>query len=202
MGENQYHHGDLKKEMIRKGIQLLHKEGYEDFSLRKVAAACNVSHAAPYRHFRSKEELFHAINLEISVSLKEALQKGLERYRDDPGTRMVEMCKHYITFMVENPDYFRYIFMTGHDRQIVVTDHDIMLEDEEHPFSIGRKYAKDYFSRFHNDESGWVMDFIALWSQIQGLTLMLVNGTLGFQENYVEFAGRIIRKQFDSFEHR
>ena len=34
MGENLYHHGDLKKEMILKGIQLLNKDGYEGFSLR------------------------------------------------------------------------------------------------------------------------------------------------------------------------
>ncbi len=195
MSGTMYHHGDLKQEMIRKGIQLLYKEGYEGFSLRKVAAACNVSHAAPYRHFRSKDELFQAINLEISIRLKEALLKDLEHYRDDPGTRMLEMCKRYLSFMVENPDYFRYIFMTGHARQIVVTGDDILLEDENHPFSIGRKHAREYFSRFHENESGWVQDFLALWSQIQGLTLLIVNGTLGFSGNYMDYAERMICEQ-------
>ena len=55
--EDKYHHGDLKECLIKAGLKLLVEEGVDNFSLRKTAAMCNVSHAAPYKHFKNKEEL-------------------------------------------------------------------------------------------------------------------------------------------------
>ena len=52
-----YHHKDLRNALIETGIQIVNTEGVNAFSLRKVAAACGVSHAAPYSHFQNKEEL-------------------------------------------------------------------------------------------------------------------------------------------------
>ena len=52
-----YHHKNLKEELIEAGITLVAKEGLEGFSLRKVAAVCGVSHAAPYSHFENKDVL-------------------------------------------------------------------------------------------------------------------------------------------------
>jgi AcrR family transcriptional regulator len=200
MGEHLYHHGDLKKELIRKGIQLLNKEGYEGFSLRKLAAMCNVSHAAPYRHFKNKEELHRAINLEISTKFRDALFQGMERYPDDPKTRLLELCTRYISFMVENPDYFRYIFMTVRESRISVSEKDILLADGEHPFAISMKYAKDYFCSFPNKENDWTFDFLSLWSQIHGLTLLLVNKTIDLKGGYINYAGRMIGTYLDSYE--
>lgn len=199
MGEHLYHHGDLKKELIQKGIQLMSKEGYEGFSLRKLAAACNVSHAAPYRHFENKGELYRAINLEISTKFRDALFQGIERY-EDPRARLLELCKRYIFFMVENPDYFRYIFMSAHERQISVLEKDILFADDEHPFMKSKKYAKEYFCGFPNKETDWAFDFLSLWSQIHGLTLLLVNKTVSLQGDYMDYAGRMIEAYLNSFE--
>jgi AcrR family transcriptional regulator len=201
MSENLYHHGDLKREMIQKGIQLLNKEGYEGFSLRKLAALCNVSHAAPYRHFKNKDELYSTINLEISTKFREALLEDLELYPDDPKMQILEMCKHYVSFMVKNPDYFRYIFMAAHERQIVFSTEDIEFEEDDHPFNISRNYAKKYFCRFHDNDADWAFDFLALWSQIHGLSLLLVNGTISLQGDYADYAGKMIESYLTSFEN-
>ena len=56
-----YHHKDLRNALIETGIQIVNTEGVNAFSLRKVAAACGVSHAAPYSHFQNKEELLEAM---------------------------------------------------------------------------------------------------------------------------------------------
>lgn len=200
MSEHLYHHGDLKKEMIQKGIQLLSKEGYDGFSLRKLAALCNVSHAAPYRHFKNKDELYRAINLEISTKFKDALFAGLEQYPDDPKTRLQELCKRYISFMVKNPDYFRYIFMTSHERQILISPERIVFAVEGHPLNIAKDYAKDYFGRLRGSDGDWVLDFLALWSHMHGLSLLLVNHTVRLEGDYMDYAGRMIETYLDSFE--
>ncbi|MEL7655098.1 MAG: TetR/AcrR family transcriptional regulator [Bacillota bacterium] len=198
MGENLYHHGDLKKEMIQKGIQLLNKDGYEGFSLRKLAAMCNVSHSAPYRHFESKNDLYKAINLEITTKFRDALMDRIEQFQDDPKARLLELCKRYISFMVKNPDYFRYIFMTTHERQILLSLEDALFEEDKHPFTISKRYAKEYFCLRNGSDTDWVSDFLALWSQIHGLTLLLVNQTIKYKGDYMEFAHRMIEKQLNS----
>ena len=100
--------------------------------------------------------------------------------------------------MVENPDYFRYIFMTGHDLQIVFSSDNIRFEQDDHPFSVSKDYAKEYYCRLHGKNADWVSFFLALWSQIHGFTLLLVNRTIEIKGDYLEFAHKMIEKQLNS----
>ena len=52
-----YHHGNLRQALIDAGIKIINEQGEDALSLRKAAALCEVSHAAPYAHFKDKEEL-------------------------------------------------------------------------------------------------------------------------------------------------
>ena len=61
MENNSYHHGDLKHELMEKGLVLINKYGEDNLSLRKLAAECGVSNAAPYAHFENKEDLISEI---------------------------------------------------------------------------------------------------------------------------------------------
>ena len=51
-----YHHGHLREELIRRGLNALEQEGAEALSLRALAESAGVSKTAPYRHFKDKEE--------------------------------------------------------------------------------------------------------------------------------------------------
>ena len=46
----------LKEKLLTAGIDEIMTHGMGDFSLRRVAAACGASCAAPYKHFKNKEE--------------------------------------------------------------------------------------------------------------------------------------------------
>ena len=61
-----YHHGNLRQALIEAGIKIINESGEENLSLRKVAALCNVSHAAPYAHFKDKDELLEAIKSSVT----------------------------------------------------------------------------------------------------------------------------------------
>jgi len=52
-----YHHGDLAPALRQAARELLEEDGLEALSLRSVARRAGVSHAAPYRHFPSREAL-------------------------------------------------------------------------------------------------------------------------------------------------
>ena len=69
--EKGYHHGNLRKELIEKGIKMINDTGEEKLSLRKLAVECGVSNAAPYTHFKNKDELLKAIYIYfITISYK------------------------------------------------------------------------------------------------------------------------------------
>ena len=57
-----YHHGDLRKALIKKGLERLRKGAAETLSLREIARSVGVSATAVYRHFPDKAALLSAPN--------------------------------------------------------------------------------------------------------------------------------------------
>jgi AcrR family transcriptional regulator len=97
-----YHKDGLRESLIEKGRELLLKEGLSGFSLRALAAELGVSHAAPYRHFQSKEGLVTAIVEADSERFNQALARGVEGV-EDPFERLFRLGEAYVNFYVENP---------------------------------------------------------------------------------------------------
>lgn len=60
-----YAESGIRNRLIEAGLAELLEHGSSDFSLRRVALAAQVSCAAPYRHFKDKDELVRAVIAEI-----------------------------------------------------------------------------------------------------------------------------------------
>ena len=45
--DKKYHHGDLKIQLVKSGLQMIQEDGINKLSLRRLAQMCNVSEAAP-----------------------------------------------------------------------------------------------------------------------------------------------------------
>lgn len=60
-----YADSSIRNRLIEAGLTELLEHGSGDFSLRRVALAAQVSCAAPYRHFKDKDELVRAVIAEI-----------------------------------------------------------------------------------------------------------------------------------------
>jgi AcrR family transcriptional regulator len=52
-----YHHGNLKETLIRAALELIAQKGPAGFTFAEAARWAGVSPAAPYRHFRDRDEL-------------------------------------------------------------------------------------------------------------------------------------------------
>ena len=52
-----YHHGNLKEELISCACVMCERDGYTKLSIRSLAKESNVPQTAPYRHFKTKEDL-------------------------------------------------------------------------------------------------------------------------------------------------
>src|ERR1035441_2438359 len=70
-----YHHGNLKATLLKTAVGLIAEVGPAAFTLREVARRAGISHNAPYRHFREKDELLGAVATAGFERLADALGK-------------------------------------------------------------------------------------------------------------------------------
>jgi len=71
-----YHHGDLASALRVAAREILEQKGLEALSLRSVARKAGVSHAAPYRHFASREALLAELAIDGFAELKAEVIKA------------------------------------------------------------------------------------------------------------------------------
>jgi len=101
---------DLRAALIQAGIEEINTYGANEFSVRRVAAACNVSTAAPYKHFKDKKEFIGAIIDFVNEQWAVEQDQVLASCNDDPRTQLVEVAVAYVRFLMEKP-YYRQILM-------------------------------------------------------------------------------------------
>ena len=66
MKADTYHHGNLKEELIEKGLSYIDQYGLEALSMRKLADSTGVSPAAPYAHFKNKKAFLTELDIDES----------------------------------------------------------------------------------------------------------------------------------------
>ncbi|MFZ5669219.1 MAG: TetR/AcrR family transcriptional regulator [Pseudomonadota bacterium] len=79
-----YHHGALREALLDQAITLLDAEGVEAVTIRAVARATGVSHAAPVNHFESRNALLTAMATGFFNDLAHEVAR---RLRPDAGGR-------------------------------------------------------------------------------------------------------------------
>lgn len=95
----------IRERLIIAGIKEIELHGLNDFSLRRVAAACDVSCAAPYRHYKNKDELVLAIIAYIN-SRWDMMSEQIEReFEGDVRKQLLEVCCANVRFLIANPNY-------------------------------------------------------------------------------------------------
>lgn len=106
------YNSSVREQLISAGIEELEAHGIADFSLRRVAAACNLSCAAPYKHFHGREDLIEAIFSHIHSQLQFLLQQ-VAQVHAQPVEQLIESCLAYIRFCIANPHFRAVLMLSG-----------------------------------------------------------------------------------------
>ena len=195
MVNENYHHDDLKSELIKKGLKLLDEEGYENFSLRKVAKACSVSHTAPYRHFKNKDDLIMAIALEALHKFNSSLREAVDQYPNDIKSQLKEMGYAYVKFFVENPEYLRLLFLSDLSKHFKNENHET-LKNGDQPFMTFYNAIERYQSENQNNVAGSSTDLNALalscWGLVHGMAILIAQKAFSYEGDYLELTRKIL----------
>lgn len=181
MTKEQYHHGDLRHSLIEKGLEMINQEGEEKLSLRKVAMKCGVSNAAPYAHFKSKDEFIVAIQQHIMDSFTDSLEKTADQYKDSDSL-LPMLGKSYVMFFYKNPLYFDFLFSRKNIRiQLSLSVSD---ENENPPLDILKKTAVSIFKKANISEKSMQDKIIAMWALVQGLSSIVTMPNVEYDDDW------------------
>lgn len=160
-----YHKVDLKNQLIEQGIALVGRQGAQALSLRKVAAACGVTHAAPYAHFKNKEELLMAMKQHITSQFSNILEECIKAHEQDLDL-LDALGKTYVAFFVQHPDYFSFLFYQSN------FSIDLTMEENSsgyRPFDLYRSAVINILDAQQYPKEGYQDVIISLWSFVHGI---------------------------------
>ena len=199
MPSKSYHHGNLKAALIRTGLQLLDQEGYESFSLRKVAKACNVSQTAPYRHFKNKEELIAAITVEALHDFNDALEQAVQLHPDHPKKQLTEMGVAYIKFFVENPEYLRLLFLNNIKERMQPSNQcGTESKDIRDPFQTFHDTLIRYLDAYPEENINREELLLYSWGLVHGIAILIANKDIHMDGDYLALSRSIVENGFKS----
>lgn len=104
-----YHHGNLRAALLKAALRLISEVGPTAFTLREVARRAGVSHNAPYRHFRDREELMAAVSTEGYGELTRTMQEAVEQ-ESNSLARLQQAGLAYVKFALRRPEHFTVMF--------------------------------------------------------------------------------------------
>jgi AcrR family transcriptional regulator len=107
-----YHHGDLRRALLAEAERRLATGG--ELSLRELARATGVSHAAPRRHFPDKQALLDALALQGLARLGAALDAAIAGAAPTFTARLTAMARAYVAFATEHPALLELAFAGKH----------------------------------------------------------------------------------------
>ncbi|MBQ7362874.1 MAG: TetR/AcrR family transcriptional regulator [Clostridia bacterium] len=103
--EEDYRADDLRTRLILGGLSELAEHGIRDFSLRRVALSQDVSCAAPYRHFKDKDELILAIIGYVREGWELLSGEVVEVYGEGSAECITELCLLAVRFWLGNGNF-------------------------------------------------------------------------------------------------
>jgi AcrR family transcriptional regulator len=112
-GPRGYHHGNLKEALMRAALDLIAEKGPGGLTFAEAARSAGVSPAAPYRHFRDRDELLANVALRGFGQFEAALTTAWDSGRPDPFAAFERMGKAYLAFARTEPAYYSAMFEAG-----------------------------------------------------------------------------------------
>jgi AcrR family transcriptional regulator len=112
-----YHHGDLRAQLIAAVRDLVETHGPDGFSVAEAARRAGVSSAAPYKHFKDRDEILRGVASEAMDRLHAAMASAAAPHAAGSLDAVAAIGQAYVDFAKAQPGVFRLVFglTEGHE---------------------------------------------------------------------------------------
>ena len=168
--KGKYHHGDLRGALIAEALRLVEAHGAENFAMADACTELGVSTAAPYRHFRDRNEVLEEV---VCLGFDALSANGMAAAnRGGEGTLqgIIEMGRSYVSFAVERQALFRLMF-----------GQNPVIKGAEHVQQHGRKCFGNVieqvgiFCERNGIERNAEFVAVQLWTFVHGVASLLID---------------------------
>lgn len=182
---------NLREELVQAGIREINKNGIHGFSVRRVASACGVSCATPYKYFEDRREFVAGIIEYINGQWILRLNSILSQNSTNTRKQLLAISMEYIKFLVENP-HFRSILMLKDEA------FDARYAGIRGPLSRTTQELVDKYCRQVNmPERTKKLKLYIVRSLIYGAALMFDNDEIEYNEENLALVSYAIDREFE-----
>jgi len=175
-GSRGYHHGNLKETLLRAALELIAKKGPAGFTFAEAARWAGVSPAAPYRHFRDRDELLASVALRGFERFKLALDRAWGDGRPDAVVALDRLGKTYLEFARTEPAYYSAMFEAG----IPLSSSADLREAGDRAFAVLRGAAEQLAAQMPPAKRPpTLMVALHIWSMSHGVASLFGRGDEG-----------------------
>jgi AcrR family transcriptional regulator len=169
-----YHHGQLREALIDSALKILKEKGLDGLNLRALALATGVTQAAPYSHFRDKDDLLATVAEAGFQRLALQMAEDATGCRDT-RTRIEKLMVSYIRFAAENKNLFQLMFGSN------------AADMKNYPtlaMTAGKSYAliSAALSKRQNPSEETPFLTVAIWSLCHGLTSLIIEEKISLKQ--------------------
>jgi AcrR family transcriptional regulator len=175
-GPRGYHHGNLKEALIRAALDLIAQKGPAGFTFAEAARSAGVSPAAPYRHFRDRDELLIDVARRGFDQFAESLGAAWDKGRPDPYAAFERLGRAYLEFARAEPAYYSAMFEAG----IPLDGSADLREASERAFAVLRNAAEELIARVPAERRPpALMMALHMWALSHGIASLFGRGDEG-----------------------
>jgi AcrR family transcriptional regulator len=173
-----YHHGDLRDTILKEAVPLLRALGPQAFNMREVAKRLKVSGAAPYRHFKSKDEIFFRLVEDGFKKLTTKFKSAIQSHPLEPAQQMIAIAKGYYEFATEYPEHLQLMF--GNYLPVKLKQADVSLNEAatELFLTLISAVQSCQLVKLLPPESPSDIMVVKIWSAIHGYSILESGGLL------------------------
>ncbi|MFM8750860.1 TetR/AcrR family transcriptional regulator [Rhabdaerophilum sp.] len=168
-----YHHGNLREALIEAALRLIGEKGPAGFTVAEAARAAGVSPAAPYRHFRDRDEMMADIARRGFESFAARLRSAWDGGKPNPGEAFQRVGRAYLAFAREEPATYSAMFESG----LSFANHPALHAASEQAFAVLREACEAVIASMPGTKKPpALMVALHIWAQSHGIASLFARG--------------------------
>ena len=168
-----YHHGNLKEALVRAALELIAKNGPAGFTFADAARSAGVSPAAPYRHFRDRDELMAAVALRGFNLFENSLAHAWNDGRPKSLIAFESVGRAYLKFARANPAFYSAMF----EAAIPLERNTELRQASERAFAVLRTASESFIATLPpGSRPPALMMGLHVWALLHGLASLFGRG--------------------------
>lgn len=171
-----YHHGNLRQALVEATLSLITERGPQGFTLAEAARQAGVSAAAPYRHFKGREDLISEAARQGYILFGDLLEHAYDGGKPTPLSAFYKVGRAYLAFAKRHPGYYIAMFESG----VSLTGSSELALASDRAMSVMTLAAETMMARIPAAERPpAVMVSHHLWAMSHGVVELFARGTPG-----------------------